>query len=132
MPEEPNAGRRNFVVRTRCKPRLAVFAFLSVILPFLLFLAVSYVVRTDRDSVESFFCKIRRSSASRHSSRQRIVAPLLDDHSAGSVESFPRVDRTETAAVQIEDMPPPYHSLYDPPPPYACVKNTGSVNAQNR
>lgn len=130
IPEEANAGRSAVVIRSRCKPRLAIFAVLSVFLPLLLFLAVAFVVRADRDIFGKFFHK-RRDANNRLQIRQRVVAPLLDDRTASSFESLPSQEVPRgVASVQIDDMPPPYHTLYDPPPPYACVKDKQRNNDQ--
>lgn len=130
IPEEANAGRSTVVIRSRCKPRLAIFAVLSVFLPLLLFLAVAFVVRADRDIFGKFLRK-RREPNNRLTIRQRVVAPLLDDRTTSSFESLPSHEAPSgVASVQIDDMPPPYHTLYDPPPPYACVKNKQHNNDQ--
>ena len=138
VPEDPDAGRRTAVIRSRstavirsrCKPRLAVFAVLSVFLPLLLFLTVAFVIRADRQIFSKFFRK-RRDANPRLPSSRRVVAPLLDDRTASSFESIPsREVQIGVASVQIDDMPPPYHTLYEPPPPYACVKNKQRSNQQ--
>lgn len=130
IPEEPNSGRSSFVVRTRCKPRLAVFAVLSVLLPLLLFLAVAFVVRADREKFGRLWCKRQDTSNNRQqSNRPRIVAPLLDDR---NVESFDECERAENTLVQADELPPPYHTLYDPPPSYSCVKESENKNSQAR
>lgn len=131
VPEEANAGRSSIVIRSRCKPRLAIFAVLSVLLPLLLFLAVAFVVRADRDIFGKLFRK-RRDENTRLAIRQRVVAPLLDDRTASSFESLSSHEAPSggVTSVQIDDLPPPYHTLYDPPPPYACVKNKQSNNVQ--
>ncbi|GFY71312.1 DUF4793 domain-containing protein [Trichonephila inaurata madagascariensis] len=54
-------------------------------------------------------------------SDSRFVAPLLDDLVSGSGD-FTHFPVPETQHAQSEELPPPYHTLYDPPPPYACVK----------
>ncbi|GBM84649.1 hypothetical protein AVEN_6828-1, partial [Araneus ventricosus] len=51
IPDEPNAGKSTFTVRSQCKPRLAVFAILSVFFPLIVFLGVAFVVRADRDRI---------------------------------------------------------------------------------
>lgn len=132
VPEEPNPGRSAVVIRSRCKPRLAVFAVLSVFLPLVLFLCVAFVIRADREALNRIFCN-KRDTSTRLPSRSRIVAPLLDDRTASSFESLPaHENRNEVATVQIDDMPPPYHSLYDPPPPYTCVRDKQKNSDQTR
>lgn len=130
MPEEPNSGRSSFIVRSRCKPRLAVFAILSVFLPLLLFLAVAFVVRADR---EAFFGKLCcRKENTRPSQRVRpiFVEPYLDNQNTDSLESFPIPE--EERFEQHDEMPPPYHTLYDSPPPYACLEQEKEKTSQPR
>lgn len=130
IPEEANAGLSSVVIRSRCKPRLAIFAVLSVFLPLLLFLAVAFVIRADRDIFGKLFRK-RRDANNRTTVSQRVAAPLLDDRTTSSFESLPsQLVPSGVAAVQIDDLPPPYHTLYDPPPPYACLKNKQRNNDQ--
>lgn len=133
IPEEPNAGRSSFLVRSRCKPRLAVFAILSVFLPLLLFLAVAFVIRADRDVLAKLCHRTGDNNRRRRSNGRRVIRPLLDDGNASSFDILPELPgRAEISAVQVDEMPPPYHTLYDPPPPYAVLKESDPKTSQTR
>ncbi|XP_055941840.1 uncharacterized protein LOC129971884 isoform X2 [Argiope bruennichi] len=122
IPDEPNAGRSTFTIRSQCKPRLAVFAILSVFFPLIVFLGVAFVVRADRDRIMRIYsCRGRLERERQERSDSRFVAPLLDDAVAGSGD-FTHFHTREAPQTPTDEQPPPYHTLYDPPPPYACVK----------
>ncbi|XP_015912281.2 uncharacterized protein [Parasteatoda tepidariorum] len=112
IPEEPNAGRSSFTIRSRCKPRLAVFAILSVFLPLMFFVLVAFFVRADRERIRRIYS--RQSS----STLPAVAAPLLTmPFRTSSTRTEP--EATTTAS---EELPPPYHAVFDPPPPYSCLK----------
>ncbi|KFM81730.1 hypothetical protein X975_11673, partial [Stegodyphus mimosarum] len=124
IPDEHNAGRSTFTIRSRCKPRLAVFAILSVFLPLMMFLLVAFVVRADREGIRRIY---NRGSPSRNqrrrSEQRRFENPLLDDSVGSSCEALPSTSGgSHQIASGADELPPPYHTLYDPPPPYACLK----------
>jgi len=130
IPDEPNAGRISFTIRSRCKPRLAVFAILSVFLPLVFFVLVAFFVRADRDRIRRIYTRQIRSQMSEEVRiNRRIAAPLLRDdipvseqpHHCPSVGEEPETD----SAFAQEELPPAYHTLYDLPPPYTCVKLDG-------
>ncbi|GFU25827.1 DUF4793 domain-containing protein [Nephila pilipes] len=125
IPDEPNAGRSTFVIRSQCKPRLAVFAILSVFFPLIVFLGVAFVVRADRERIMRIYSCRGGMEREQERSDSRFVAPLLDDLVTGSGD-FTHFPVPETEQTQTEELPPPYHTLYDPPPPYACVKDENS------
>ncbi|GIZ02502.1 DUF4793 domain-containing protein [Caerostris extrusa] len=121
IPDEPNAGRSTFVVRSQCKPRLAVFAILSVFFPLMVFLGVAFVVRADRERIMRIYNCRSRLECEQECSDTRFVIPLLDNGVA-ICSDFTLYPPEETPDTPTEEQPPAYNTLFDPPPPYACVK----------
>ncbi|KAG8186320.1 hypothetical protein JTE90_005853 [Oedothorax gibbosus] len=119
IPDETDAGRKTYVVRSQCKPRLAVFAILSVFFPLVIFIAVAFVVRADRERIMQRMHRGTRTTRTPEEGCRTVAAPLLDTAASGACT----VARCEDA---VDELPPPYHSLYEAPPPYACVKQEGN------
>ncbi|XP_054724846.1 uncharacterized protein LOC129235178 [Uloborus diversus] len=126
IPDEANAGRTSFTIRSRCKPRLAVFAILSVFLPLIVFLVVAFVVRADTDRIKNLYnCRSRNRN---NNQQRRVGVPLLREAPATPISGFDAPtnqradDRGLQSAIGDDELPPPYHTLYEPPPPYSGLK----------